>query len=193
MAYYALIDGVGSIGNCLLINRRNIMKKVLAILGSMLLIAGTQAYAAAAAPVIAVVNVQQIFQQSPKIADLNKKLQGDFKGRQDKLIAAQKNLQDEMDKFKKDSTTMSQKDKDALQKKIADDQTSLSKDATTFQQDLSKEQNRIMKGVLAQLNEIISGIAKKNNYTLVLDAQAVVFAADSADITKQVAGEFDKK
>ena len=35
--------------------------------------------------------------------------------------------------------------------------------------------------------------AKKNNYTLVLDAQAVVYAADSADITKQVAGEFDKK
>jgi outer membrane protein len=102
-------------------------------------------------------------------------------------------LQDELDNFKKESSTMSQKDKDAMQKKIVDDQTTLSKDATAFQQDLSKEQNKIMKGVLAQLNEIISGIAKKNSYTLVLDAQAVVYATDSADITKQVSSEFDSK
>ena len=137
-------------------------------------------------------NVQQIFQQSPKIADLNKKLQAQFKGRQEKLIAAQKSLQDELDTFKKESTTMSQKDRDQMQKKIVDDQTALSKDANTFQQDLSKEQNKIMKGVLTQLNEIISTLAKKSSYTLVLDSQAVVYAADSADITKQVSTAFDK-
>ncbi len=167
------------------------MKKVLAVASSILLVSGTAAFADAA-PTIAVVNVQQIFQQSPKIADLNKKLQGQFKGRQEKLIAAQKSLQDEVDKFKKDVSTMSQKDKDDMQKKIVDDQTNLSKEANSFQQDLSKEQNKIMKGVLAQLNGIISSIAKKNSYTLVLDSQAVVFATDSADITKQVSGEFDK-
>lgn len=173
------------------------MKKVLAMVSSLLLIGGTAAYAAPAAttmagPVIAVVNVQQIFQQSPKIADLNKKLQSQFKGRQEKLIAAQKSLQDELDTLKKESTTMSQKDKDAMQKKIVDDQTNLSKDANAFQQDLSKEQNKIMKGVLSQLNGIISSIAKKNGYTLVLDSQAVVYAAESTDITKQVSTDFDK-
>ncbi len=173
------------------------MKKVLAIVSSVLLIGGTAAYAAdkasATQPVIAVVNVQQIFLQSPKIASLNKKLQTDFKGRQEKLVAAQKSWQGEVDKFEKESPTMNQKEKDAAQKKIADDKASLTKDATDFQQDLSKEQNRIMKDVLAQLNNVISGIAKKNSYSLVLDAQAVVYASDSADITKQVASEFDKK
>lgn len=171
------------------------MKKLLAVVSSVLLIGGAQAYAAPSTtqPVIAVVNVQQIFQQSPKIADLNKKLQDEFKSRQEKLIAAQKSLQEELDSFKKDSPTMSKSDKDAKQKKIVDDQNSLSKDANAFQQDLSKEQNRMMKGVLADLNGIISGIAKKNNYTLVLDSQAVVYAADSADITKEVASAFDKK
>ena len=176
------------------------MKKVMAVMGSALLVGGvslvgmSSAYAAdAAAPTVAVVNVQQIFQQSPKIADLNKKLQDQFKGRQEKLIAAQKSLQDEVDQFKKESPTMSQKDKDALQKKVVDDQASLSKDATAFQQDLSKEQNRIMKGVLSQLNTIVTSIAKDNHYTMVLDAQAVIFAADGVDITKQVAKQFDSK
>ena len=171
------------------------MKKMLALISSILLIGSAPAIAADAAttaPKIAVVNVQQVFQQSPKIAELNKKLQGQFKSRQEKLIAAQKTLQDEMDKFKKEGPTMSQKEKDSLQKKIVDDQSSLAKDATTFQQDLNKEQNKIMKGVLAELNGIISDIAKKNGYNMVLDAQAVIYSADSTDITKDVAKAFDK-
>lgn len=172
------------------------MKKVLAFISSILLIGSVSAAdmtATQGKPVIAVVNVQQIFQQSPKIANLNKGLQGQFKSRQEKLLAAQKSLQDELEKFKKESPTMSLKDKDTMQKKIVDDQASFSKDANEFQQDLGKEQNKIMKNVLGQLNGIISGIAKKNNYSLVLDSQAVVYAADSADITKQVSQEFDGK
>jgi outer membrane protein len=169
------------------------MKKALAILGTILMIGSVQAYADTAAPTIAVVNVQQLFQSSPKIADLNKQLQAKFKPRQDKLIAAQKSLQDELDKYKKESPTMSQKDKDALQKKIGDDQASLQKDATAFQQDLNKEQSKVMKGVLADLNKIISDMAKSSNYQLVLDSQAVIYATDTADITKQVEKAFDNK
>lgn len=172
------------------------MKKALAIVSAMLMIGGMSAYAADATakqPTVAVVNVQQLFQQSPKIADLNKQLQNKFKSRQDKLIAAQKSLQDELDKFKKESATLSEKDKATLQNKISDDQAALSKDATVFQQDLSKEQNKIMKNVLAQLNDIISSIAKKQGYSMVLDSQAVIFAGEGADITKEVSKEFDSK
>jgi outer membrane protein len=172
------------------------MKKALALISSVLLIGATSAYAAdAASPLgnIAVVNVQQVLQQSPKIADINKKLQEQFKARQQKLLAQQKSLQDEMDKFKQESPTMAAKDKDAMQKKVADDQAGLVKQVTAFQQDLNKEQNKQMQGVLGQLNGIISDLAKKSNYSLVLDSQAVIYAKDSSDITKQVAKEFDGK
>lgn len=174
------------------------MRKALAVVSSLLLMSATQVYAADAVasssqPTMAVVNVQQLFQSSPKIADLNKQLQAKFKPRQEKLMASQKSLQDAMEKFKKESPTMSSKDKDALQKKIADDQSMLAKDAAAFQQDLNKEQSKVMKGVLAQLNAVIASIAKKSNYSLVLDSQAVIYAADSVDITKQVSKEFDTK
>lgn len=171
------------------------MKKVLALVSSMLLVSGTQAFAAQEVTTgnIAVVNVQQVFQQSPKIAELSKKLQTQFKVRQEKLVASQKSLQDELDKFKKESPTMSQKDKDTMQKKIVEDQSTLAKEASSFQQEFAKEQSKIMKSVLSQLNEIISGIAKKNSYAMVLDSQAVIYANDTADITKQVSKDFDKK
>lgn len=170
------------------------MKKVLALVSSALLIGGTSVYAADA-PLglsnIAVVNVQQVLQQSPKIADINKKLQDQFKDRQQKLLAQQKALQDESDKFKQESPTMAQKDKDTMQKKISDDQAALVKQVTAFQQDLNKEQNKQMQSVLGQLNGIISDLAKKSNYSLVLDSQAVIYSKDSSDITKQVAKAFD--
>lgn len=175
------------------------MKKVLALVSSILLIGGMQSYAAdtttatTTQPSIAVVNVQQVFQQSPRIAELNKKLQNQFKTRQEKIISAQKNLQDELEKFKRDSVTFSQKDRDNSQKKIVEDQANLAKEVSSFQQDLAKEQSKIMKSVLTQLNDIISSIAKKGSYSLVLDSQAVIYVNETADITKEVSKEFDKK
>lgn len=178
------------------------MKKVLALLSSVLLIAGTQAYAAEETGTttasgdslkIAVVNVQQVLTQSSKVAAANTKLQDQFKPRQEKLTAQQKNLQDEMDKYNKESTTMSQKDRDATEKKIADDKAAFLKDAGAFQKEVSAEQNKVMQGILSQLSGIISDMAKKTNYSLVLDSQAVVYSSDAADITKQVAKDFNKK
>ncbi len=171
------------------------IKTVGALVGSLLLIGGS-AFAAdqAAAPQIkvAIVNVQQILQQSPRVADLSKKLEAQFKPRQTKIGDEQKSLQDELDKFKKESPTMAQKDRDATQKKIASERADLVKQVVAYQKDLQTEQNKIMQGILNDLNGIVSGIAKNKSYALVLDSQAVIYANDGNDITKDVAGQFNK-
>ncbi|HSW70650.1 MAG TPA: OmpH family outer membrane protein [Gammaproteobacteria bacterium] len=172
--------------------------KILALVGSVLLgmVPMYSAFAADASQPslkIAVVNVQQILQQSARVTDLSKKLEDQFKPRQQKLSDQQKSLQDEVDKLKKDSSTMAQKDRDNLQKKVESDRAALVKQVVSYQQDLNKEQSQIMQGLLSDLNGIVSGIAKKSNFNLVLDAQAVVYAPDSTDITKQVSDQFNKK
>lgn len=163
---------------------------------SALLIAGgvnvCQAADASTAQIkVAVVNVQQILQQSPRVADLSKKLEGQFKGRQATINDEQKTLQDELDKFKKDAPTMAKADRDNAQKKIESDRAMLVKKVVAYQQDLQKEQNKIMQGILSDLNGIVSGIAKAQQYALVLDSQAVIFATDGNDITKDVAKKFN--
>lgn len=141
---------------------------------------------------VAVVNVQQVLQQSPRVAQLSKKLENDFKDRQTKIGDEQKSLQDQLDKFKKESPTMTQKDRDSTQKRISDERAELVKKVVAYQQDLQKEQNKIMQGVLNDLNGIVSGIAKKQSYSLVFDSQAVIFALDGNDITKEVSKQFNK-
>lgn len=194
------VVGLGKIAfNFILENIMKIVKKI-GILVSALLLVGSvgvcqAADAAGQAPQIkvAVVNVQQVLQQSPRVAELSKKLEAQFKARQTKINDEQKALQDELDKFKKDSPTMSQKDRDATQKKIANDRSVLVKEVVAYQQDLQKEQNKIMQGILNDLNGIVSTIAKAQNYSLVLDSQAVIYATDGNDITKDVAKQFNGK
>ncbi|OGT61390.1 MAG: hypothetical protein A3F14_00685 [Gammaproteobacteria bacterium RIFCSPHIGHO2_12_FULL_43_28] len=169
----------------------SIVKKVGVLVSALLLTAGIEAAQAADMPRIAVVNVQQVLQQSTRVAEVSKKLEGQFKDRQAKIGDEQKTLQAELDKFKKESPTMSQKDKDNMQKKIADDRAELVKKVVAYQQDLQKEQNQAMQGILNSLNSVVSDIAKKDNYGLVLDSQAVIFSIDNNDITKDVAKKFN--
>ena len=142
---------------------------------------------------VAVVNVQQVLQQSPRVTALSKKLEDKFKNRQTKLNKEQKSLQDELDKFKKESPTMSKKKRETTEKKITADRSALVKQVVSYQQDLQKEQNKVMQGILEDLNGIVSKIAKKQKYNLVLDSQAVVYSANGNDITKEVASQFNKK
>ena len=176
-----------------------LVKKIGLVLGIALTAAGLYqpVFAADEGLKVAVVNVQQVLQQSPRVAALSKKLEADFKPRQTKIAGKQKALQDELEQFKKDSADskkMTQKDRDATQKQIAADRSELVKEVVAFQQDLGKEQNKVMQGIITDLNGIVSSVAKSKGYNLVLDSQAVVFTADKAnDLTKDVEKQFNDK
>lgn len=169
-----------------------IVKKV-SVLAATLLVAVGMNVAVADTGKVAIVNVQQILQQSPRVTALSKKLEDQFKDRQAKLNTEQQDLQSALEKFKKDSPTMAAKDRDAMEKKLTTERTDLVKQVVAYQQDLQKEQNKVMQGIITDLNGVVSGIAKQNSYNLVLDAQAVVYSADATDITKDVASKFNSK
>jgi outer membrane protein len=174
----------------------NIVKKFGILAAALLVGAGLevcQADQPSASPdlKIATVNVQQVLQQSQRVADLSKKLEDEFKSRQAKLGDQQKALQEELDKFKKESPTMAQKDKEALQKKIAADRSELVGKVVAYQQDLQKEQNKAMQGILNDLNGIVTRIAQAQRYALVLDSQAVIYSNNSTNITADVAKQFN--
>jgi outer membrane protein len=182
------------------------MKKIGVLASVLFLTTGIQAIhaavpAAKAAPAaatqsalkIAVVNVQEVLRQSPKVNAISKKLENEFKTRQAKIGERQKAIQDGFDKLKKEAPTMSQKDNESAQKKLTNERADLVKEVVAYQQDVQKEQNKAMEGILADLNSIVSDIAKKQGYDLVLDYNAVIFAVNGNDITRDVAKRFNEK
>lgn len=169
----------------------NIAKKMSILVGALTL-AGAVSVAQADVGKVAVVNVQQLMQQSPRVASLSKNLEAQFKARQAKIASEQQALQNESEKLKKESPTMKQADRDALQKKLAADRADLVKQVVAYQQDVQKSQSQAMQSVMGDLNSVVSSIAKAQGYSIVLDSQAVLFSQGS-DITADVAKQFNDK
>ncbi len=142
--------------------------------------------AAPAASKMGILDMQMIMQKSPEVAALNKQLQEQFKPRQEKIVATQKNMQADIEKFKKDASVMSPADKTKSEEKINAEQVSLAKMGQSFQQDLSKAQSESMQKFMAGLQTAVNNVAKEGKYTVIVNRAAVPYYDPSLDVTKQV-------
>ena len=100
------------------------MKKILIVALSCILFVGANA-AFASDVKVGVVDVQQVLQNVPQVKALQTKLKKQFAPQEKKITVAQKQLQANIDKYKKNQAVMKAQDKDALQKKILDGQQQL--------------------------------------------------------------------
>lgn len=140
---------------------------------------------------VAVVNVQQILEASPRVQKLNNGLRDKFKPEQTSLEAEQKALEKEMDQFKRDISVMNAADKAKTEAKIKADQDAFVKKAGVFQKKLNAAQQEVMKTVFESMNTVITSVAKKNHVQVVIDSQAVAYRDDSVDISNDVAKAFN--
>jgi outer membrane protein len=66
-------------------------------------------------------------------------------------------------------------------------------DMMEAQQEMSLMEQELTGGILEKLLNVAQAIGKEQGYTLVIEAQAVVFAVDSLDLTSQVVARFNAK
>lgn len=169
------------------------MKKILSVVVVLFLSVTGFAFAEGKTDIqkIAVVHVQRILQDSPKVADVNKKLQDEFQPRQEALSELQKKVQDEVADLNKNASIMDDSDKTQAQEKIAKERQDFLDKANALQQDFNKAQTEFMKQIFEDLNGVITKLAKQDGYSVILDSQAVAFADPSLDITNDVLAAFN--
>ena len=142
---------------------------------------------------VGIIDMPIIMQKSTQIIAINEQLSKDFKPRQEKLVAAQKSLQDEANKLNKDAAVMSAADKTKAQEKFNKDRTDLQNNMLSFQRDVAAAQNKAMEGFMKQLNSAVSNVAKANNFDLILQRAGVPYFKETMDVTQQVVTELNKK
>jgi outer membrane protein len=135
---------------------------------------------------VGVIDVGQVLKNSPQMKAAADNLRKNFKPREEKIMAAQKNLQADQDKLKRNTAVMSQTDIQALQAKITDERRDVQRMQEDYVQDLQAAQQEVMQGVLQQLDKIVQNIAAKGHYDLILQRNSVAFASQRVDITPQV-------
>lgn len=161
------------------------MKRVSGILVALVLcLFGINAFADAAR--IGVVDLQKIMQTSNQMKTIQQKLEKDFKPRRDKLVAMEEGLKQDMEKFKRDSTVMSDSQKKDLEKKIVATQQNFEREGQQYQQELSTAHNEAMEELYSKIRKAIAKVADTDKYDLVLQKDAAPFSVDKLDITDSV-------
>lgn len=142
---------------------------------------------------VGVVNVREVLQKAPQMSAASAELQKQFKPREAKIAAAQKELQAKVEKLNREASVMSESDRAKLQDKIISEKAALAGMIASFQQDLSNAQNKSMQNVMGQVNAVITKIGNEGKYTYIVVRDATAYFDKSLDITPQVIQALGKK
>lgn len=160
------------------------MKKLLCAAGlgvALAISAGVQA-----ADKIAIVNVSSIFQQLPQRATVAKQLESEFKGRATELQGQERDLQAKMQRLQRDGSTMKASDRTRMEKDIMSQRETFSTKAQAFDRDNQRRQMEERNKLLSRIQDAVKKVASDEGYDVVIDANAVAYAASAKDITADV-------
>lgn len=161
------------------------MKKWIYILSIVMWI--TQITPAGATEKIAVVNISNIFQQSSQRAKIIKQLEYEFKDRATELENMEHDLQMKIQTLQRDGSTMKTIERNELEKALINQREIFSNKAKEFQQENHSRQAEERDKILNMIHNIVSNVAKKEHYDIVIDTNAVVYHDTRiTDITNSV-------
>ncbi len=168
-----------------------IVKKLMKVAGLSLVVltASLTATAAQAAQKIGYVNTAKIFQTMPQVQAVEKKLEKSGKDKKAELDKLKSQIDAKVDKLKRDGQLMSASDVDNAKIDIQSMQAKLEVKAKTYQADMNKVRQEEMKKIDSQIKEAIDKVAKAQGYDLVVNAQALVYATSSTDLTDAIIKE----
>jgi outer membrane protein len=166
------------------------MKRILCLMGIALAALWTVSSMAAG---VAVIDMQQIFQNSKQVKQINDGLEKQFASQKESVDSLSKQLQTNIDKFKKDQTVMDTKTANTLKDSIRSQEQKLQQQQTDLQRQLFEAQNKAMTQFLDKIKGIVKGMASTKDFDVVLPKNALLYSKDNLDITTQVLSALDKE
>jgi outer membrane protein len=133
---------------------------------------------------IGFINNQRVLAESPDAAKAKKRIEKDFEKRDQELQRMVKQLQVLQESLDKKSQTLSEADRHAKEREMADLARDLKRKQREFREDLSQRQNDEMAAILDRINKVIKQIADAEKFDLIL--QDAVYFNQRIDITDKV-------
>lgn len=161
------------------------MRKLLAFVCGVVVLLGIQV-ASAADIKVGVVDLKKVLAEAPQVSAMRTKLQNQFDPQNKELIALQKEMQTNMDKYNKDSSVMKDQEKKVLQDKIMSQQSQLRDKQAAFQKSLLAAEDQSMQSISKLIQDVVDSLAKEQGYDLILAKGAVAYSNPSFDITDKV-------
>lgn len=173
------------------------MKKIMIILGATVILASmtVKVYATDTVSKIGYIDLQKILLQSDEGKKAKAALEKEFAARKKELNQKKQELENLQKTLESQSSLLS---RDALVEKQADfikKRDQFLKLVQQYDEELQKKDSELTKKILLQLQDIITEIGKKGNYSLIIEKSqgGILYAPESEDLTDKVMQLFNKQ
>jgi outer membrane protein len=168
---------------------KNLLKSLVLATALTGLSLGMSATASAQENKIAVVDVGAIFQQLPQREEISQGLQREFRDRIERMQEAEQELNQLRERIQRDESIMSEEERNEAMAEFQQRAGEAQQRGEQLNEEMRRRQNEERDRLLRRIQEIIADIAAEEGYDLVLEANAIAYAADSYDISEQVIEE----
>ncbi|MDO8416850.1 MAG: OmpH family outer membrane protein [Agitococcus sp.] len=114
------------------------------------------------------------------------KLNADMKPQRDRLEALQKDIAGFREKFQKNASVMSDKDKRELTKQAEAKVAEFNTLADALQKRAQEVQQDMLKSLIPKTEVVVEELRKAGNYDIIIEKKNVIFADPSVDLTKKI-------
>jgi outer membrane protein len=164
------------------------MKKIKAFVVAMLLL---YALPALAEVKIGYVDVQRAVMSVEEGKSVKKKLETFAKKKKEELEKAQDDLKTRKEELEKQASLMPD---DLKRKKVTEFQQKVAEFQEAYlksEKELATKQAELSKPILEKLEKIINALAKEQNYDVIVEKSAVLFAKNNFDLTDEIIGRYN--
>lgn len=135
---------------------------------------------------IAVVDVGAIFQQLPQREEISQGLQREFRDRVERMQETEQELNELRERIQRDESIMSEEERNEAMAEFQQRAGEAQQRGEELNEEMRRRQNEERDRILRRIQGIIAEIAQEEGYDLVLEANAMAYAADGFDISEQV-------
>jgi outer membrane protein len=165
------------------------------ILSMLALVLFATAYTAHAEVKIGFVDMQKAIQETTAGKKAKKDLEDEFNKKKKDLDKREADIKKMGEDFEKRSMAMNEQSRVKKQTEIQGEMRKYQELAAKSQLDIQKRERDLTQPIVVKLRSIIEDIAKKEDFTAVLEKseQSVMWAKKDLDLTERVVKEYDKK
>jgi outer membrane protein len=134
---------------------------------------------------IGVVNIPAVLEKAPQAEKAKKRLEQEFKPRDNQLVSQQKEIQGMEEKLNKNSTVMSDSERNKMENEIQNKRRDAKRSQQEFSEDFNARRNDELGKLQRRIVEAIRAIAKDQEFDLIL-TDGVIYSSPQMDITSQL-------
>lgn len=149
--------------------------------------------ARAAEAKVGIVNLQEALNSVDEGKNAKAQLKKEFESKQKVISEREEEIRKLQGEFQKQQSVMNEETRNQRQEEIARKAQDLQSTYVTLQKELQDRERDLTRGIFEKMSTIVREIAAADGFSVIVDAQAVMFADPTVDVTNELVRKYNAR